>query len=76
MRLVKRPVYSVTRLPKHFAFDMESEHISVPAVGDDAVAFFGVGYGDGADRGSVPEGFGFGFVVVHGVVGGLDADAG
>ena len=47
-----------------------------PAAGDDAGAFFGVGYGDGADGGSVPEGFGFGFVVVDGVVGGFDVDAG
>ena len=29
-----------------------------------------------ADGGAVPEGFGFGFVVVDGVGGGVDVDAG
>lgn len=56
--------------------DLGSERVSVPAAGDYVGAFFGVGYGDGADGGSVPEGFGFGLLVVDGVVGGLDGDAG
>ena len=47
-----------------------------PAGGDDAGAFFGVGDGEGADGGAVPEGFGFVFVVVDGVGGGSDVDAG
>ena len=47
-----------------------------PAGGDDAAAFFGVGYGEGADGGALPEGFGFVLVVVDGVGGGADVDAG
>lgn len=53
-----------------------SRGFAVPAAGDDSVAFFRVGYGDGADGGSVPEGFGFAFGVVDRVVGGFDVDAG
>ena len=47
-----------------------------PAGGDDAGAFFGVGDGEGADGGAVPEGLLLGFVVVDGVGGGVDVDAG
>ena len=47
-----------------------------PAGGDDAAAFFGVGYGEGADGGAVPEDLLLGFVVVDGVGGGVDVDAG
>ena len=46
------------------------------AGGDDTVAVFGVGYGDGPDGGSPPEGLCLVFVVVNGMVGGFDADAG
>ena len=62
----------------HQAFEIGGHNGSAagPPAGDYAVAFFGVGYGDGAYGGSVPEGFGFGFVVVDGVVGGFYVDAG
>ena len=38
--------------------------------------FFGVGYGEGAYGGAVPEGLGVVFGVVEGVRGGLDVDTG
>ena len=47
-----------------------------PAGSDDTRAFFGVGDGEGADGSSVSEGLGLGFVVVDGVGGGGDVDAG
>ena len=45
-----------------------------PAGGDDVGFFFGVGYGEGAYGGAVPEGLGFVFGVVDGMRGGADVD--